>query len=93
MKIETNDYVTMAEARDILAASERGFYRAIRRVGLEKTTIELWGIRLVKKSMLDAIDEAYYPVGSKRRAAAAKTWGATGGNAKAKKYSDKEKAS
>lgn len=90
MKIETNDYVTMAEARDILAASERGFYNAIRRVGLEKTTIELWGIRLVKKSMLDAIDEVYYPVGSKRRAEAAKTWGANGGNAKARNRANED---
>lgn len=83
MKIETDDYITMAEARDILDASPRGFYRAVRRAGLEECSVELWGIRLIKKAKLNLIRENFYPFGSEQREEALKAWGCAGGTAKA----------
>lgn len=84
MKIETNDYITMAEAREILDASPRGFYRAVRRAGLDAVTREFFGIRVVVKSKLPLIKKNYFPMGSDRRSAAAVEWGAAGGAAKAR---------
>lgn len=91
MKIDTDDFVSLAEARDILSASPRGFYRAIRRAGLDKVSVELWGMRVVRKAMLPLIEENYFPTGSERRSEAAKEWGAAGGTAKARRA--KRKAS
>lgn len=84
MKIDTNDYITMAEARKTLNASPRGFYRAVRRIGLEVVTREFFGVRVVIKSKLPLIKENYFPMGSDRRSAAAKDWGHAGGTAKAR---------
>lgn len=85
MKIETEDFISLAEARDILGASPRGFYRAIRRAGLEDVSIEVWGMRVVKKAMLPLIEENYFPTGSARRSEAAKGWGCAGGTEKARR--------
>jgi hypothetical protein len=84
MKIDTNDYITMAEARELLDASPRGFYRAVRRAGLDKVTREFFGVRVVIKSKLSLIKENYFPVGSERRSTAAAEWGAAGGATKAR---------
>jgi len=84
MKIDTNDYVTMAEAREILEASPRGFYRAVRRAGVDEVTREFFGVRVVIKAKLPLIKENYYPLGSERRSAAAAEWGHAGGTTKAR---------
>lgn len=84
MKIETNDYLTMAEAREALDASPRGFYRAVRRVGVDRATREFFGVRVIVKAMLPEIRDNYYPAGSTRRSEAAKEWGFAGGTAKAR---------
>ena len=83
MKIDSDGDITMAEARDILEASPRGFYRAVRRAGLEECSVELWGIRLIKKEKLNLIRQNFYPFGSEQREKAVKAWGCAGGTAKA----------
>jgi len=84
MKIDTNDYITMAEAREILDASPRGFYRAVRRAGLDDVTREFFGVRVVLKSKLPLIKENYFPMGSPQRSVAAAEWGHVGGTTKAR---------
>jgi hypothetical protein len=82
-KINLGDYMTVAEAREALGASQRGIWRAISRAGRDKVCIRFLDRTLVKKSALAVLKEHYYPYYSEAHQSKVKEWGSRGGKAKA----------
>lgn len=83
-KINLGDYMTVAEARDAIGASQRGIWRAISRAGRDKVCIRFLDRTLVRKSALEVLKQHYYPYGSEAHQGMVKEWGRRGGTAKAK---------
>lgn len=83
-KIDTTQFITVAELRETLGSSIRAAWRAIDRVGRDKCVIKFLGRTLVRKSMIKELREHYYPYYSDAHHAKVKEWGAAGGTAKAR---------
>jgi len=79
---ETSDfaeYLTLIAAAKAVGCTRRTLYRIIERIGTSDIVTPAFGRQLIHKSKLPRLREAYLPIGSKKRAVAAKTWGRTGG--------------
>ena len=85
MKIETQDFLTVAQAMAVVDCSRRALYRAIKRAADEGAVVtqEVLGRRLILRSAIPVIKKHYYPFGSDKRSEMAKQWGAKGGSTKA----------
>jgi len=80
--IDLSQYMTVAEARDLIGAAPRGIWRAIARAGRDKVTVKFFGRTLVRKDAIEAIRAHYYPYYSEAHQAMVKKWGAKGGTQK-----------
>lgn len=90
--LDLKKYMTVAEARDALGASQRAIWRVIDRVGRENCCITFLGRTLVRRDALDAMKAHFYPYYSEAHQAMVKAWGAEGGNAKARNAKRAKKA-
>lgn len=82
--IDLKKYMTVTEARDAIGASQRAIWRILDRVGRDKCCITFLNRTLVRRDSLDLLKAHYYPYYSEAHQAMVKTWGAEGGNQKAK---------
>jgi excisionase family DNA binding protein len=82
MSDDFNDYLTIIKAAKALGCTRRTLYRLIDRLGASEIVTPAFGRQLIHKSKLSLLKEAFLPVGSKRRAEAAKVWGSAGGTQK-----------
>ena len=76
---EFSEYMTLITAAKAVGCTRRTLYRIIERLGTGDIVTPAFGRQLIHKSKLPRLREAYLPIGSKKRAVAAKTWGRTGG--------------
>ena len=90
--IDLKQYMTVTEARDALGAGQRAIWRVINRVGREKCCITFLGRTLIRRASLDDLKAHFYPYYSEAHQAMVKTWGAEGGNAKARNAKKAKKA-
>lgn len=89
MKLDTANYLTIAEAQAALGCSPRGVYRAITRARAAGNVVteEVFGRTLVIRSALDTLKKFYFPYYSEAHQAMVKQWGSKGGTAKARNAS------
>jgi len=90
-KIDTTQFMTIDEAVEAVGCNRRALYRAMNRAGFDTVTTLLFGKRLVMRDKLDAIKANYFPYYSEAHQAMVKTWGASGGAAKAANRKKAEK--
>lgn len=83
-QIDLKDFVTVAEAREAIGASQRGIWRAISRAGRDKVCIRFLDRTLVRKSALPLLKQHFYPYYSDAHQSMVQEWGRRGGTAKAK---------
>lgn len=86
MKIETNNYLTVAEAMEELGCPRRAVYRAIARAKLagHDVTETVLGREMIVRKMLPTLKRFYFPYYSEAHQAMVKEWGRKGGSTKAK---------
>ena len=82
MSDDFKDYLTIIKAAKALGCTRRTLYRLIDRLDASKIVTPAFGRQLIHKSKLPMLKEVFLPVGSKRRADAAKVWGSAGGTQK-----------
>ena len=82
MSDDFKDYLTIEQAAKAVGCTRRTLYRVIERVGLGEIVTMAFGRRLVHKSKVAAIKDAYMPLGSKKHSDAARIWGSAGGTQK-----------
>lgn len=80
--IDLSQYMTVAEARDAIGASQRGIWRAISRAGRDKVTIRFLDRTLVRRSAIETLKAHFFPYYSDAHQAMVKKWGASGGKQK-----------
>ena len=78
-----SQYMTVTEARDHLACSQRAIWRILDRAGRAEVTVRFLGRTLVRRDALPKLEAVYYPFGSENRAKGVREWGRAGGTAKA----------
>jgi hypothetical protein len=79
---EFAEYLTLIKAAKAVGCTRRTLYRIIERIGTDEIVTPAFGRQLIHKSKLPRLREAYMPIGSTKRAKAAKEWGQTGGKQK-----------
>jgi hypothetical protein len=79
MNEEFKDYLTIIQTAKAVGCTRRTLYRVIDRIGTDEIVTVAFGRRLVHKSKVAAIKEAYMPLGSKKHKMAARAWGSAGG--------------
>ena len=87
MILDTDDYLTREQAAKAAGCSLSSFYRSIRRA--EKATgkkigTEVFGITIYHRDALEVIKHHFFPYYSDRHQELVKTWGARGGETKAR---------
>jgi len=82
--IDPKEYLTMIQTAKKIGCPRRSLYRIIDRLGVAKVCTNVFGRRLVHKSMLPLIKAEYMPFGSDQRREMAVAAGAAGGTAKAR---------
>jgi hypothetical protein len=84
MKIDTENYLTAAQAAAELGASKRAIYRAMARAAEDgKETFQtIFGRSLIPRNKLDVLKSYYYPPYSEAHQAKVREWGASGGSTK-----------
>ena len=86
MKIETDNYLTVAEAMEALGCPRRAVYRAIARAKLagHDVTETVRGREMIVRKMLPTLKNFYFPYYSEAHQAMVREWGRKGGSAKAR---------
>ena len=85
MQIDTENYLTAAQAAEELGACKRAVYRAMARATEDgkETFVKIFGRSLLPRNRLDVLKAYYYPPYSEAHQANVKKWGAAGGSTKA----------
>lgn len=94
MKIDTENYLTAAQAAEELGACKRAVYRAMARATEDgkETFVKIFGRSLLPRSRLAVLKAYYYPPYSEAHQAKVKEWGASGGSTKRDNRLRREKA-
>jgi rubrerythrin len=85
MRIDTDNYLTIAEAaKELGAPNKRPIYRAINRAKAagHETTVTLYGKLLVPRKSLAVLKNYYFPYYSEAHQKMVKEWGRRGGTQK-----------
>ena len=94
MKIDTENYLTAAQAAEELGACKRAVYRAMARATEDgkETFVKIFGRSLLPRNRLAVLKAYYYPPYSEAHQAKVKEWGASGGSTKRDNRLRREKA-
>jgi hypothetical protein len=82
MNGEFKEYLTIIQAAKAVGCSRRTLYRVVERIGTDEIVTVAFGKRLIHKSKVTVIKDAYMPLGSKKHSVAARAWGSAGGTQK-----------